>query len=86
MIPVMELWSVRPQINHIREMLTLQVDYVGRPCAHPQPQEMLQLPDECSYQQKCTHAETGSQHNMRDFIVMNLSAAVTRSHKSHLVD
>jgi len=37
--------------------------------------EMLQLPDECSYQQKCTHAETASQHNMRDFIVMNLSAA-----------
>ena len=47
---------------------------------------MLQLPDECSYQQKCTHAETASQHNMRDFIVMNLSAAVTRSHKSHLVE
>ena len=47
---------------------------------------MLQLPDECSYQQKCTGAETVSQHNMRDFIVMNLSAAVTRSHWSRLMD
>ncbi len=64
----------------------VDIRWLGGPYTHPQPQEMLQLPDECSYQQNCTGAETVSQHNMRDFIVMNLSAAVTRSHWSHLMD
>eukprot|EP00435_Cladocopium_sp_Y103_P065211 s670_g27.t1 len=38
-------------------------------------QEMLHLPGDCAFQQKCNRDERASQHNLRDIMVMNFTSS-----------